>query len=503
MSTLLVDNYDSYTYNVFHLLAAASGEEPIVVHNDMVSWRALSRWGFDAIVLSPGPGRPERWHDFGVCSDILRCSEIPVLGICLGHQGLGNLLNGMVATAPMAMHGRLSRVRHVDSGLFAGIPQDFSVVRYHSLAVTGARARGPRDRVDRRRRRDGHRTPHAPDLGRAVPPRVDRHRVRAQARRELLRARAPPPTAAPRRRAQPPRRPPDRRRRRAHDARQRRSPRSVPSCACARSRASLRPSPCSNASSATPSTLSGSTAPTRRRAWRSAPTSARARAPSAACSSTTSPREWSRRIAPSEQDRARLDLRHARPRALDRAIEPPAEPPAACSVASSAISATSARPTAARPTRTAPTARRGADARQPRRRGRPRRPAHRPVRALLATKATRRTPSAGSTRPSGRARALAAGAASPRRGPARGEGVAASVLGGRRRPAAEPPVDLPLRPRPRAVPRRHRPLPGRARRRRVLRGLPDRPDLDRREPRAVRRSIACCGASTRRRSPPT
>jgi para-aminobenzoate synthetase len=137
MSTLLVDNYDSYTYNVFHLLAAVSGEEPIVIHNDMVSWRALSRWDFDAIVLSPGPGRPERWHDFGVCSDILRCSEIPVLGVCLGHQGLGHVLSGLVGTAPAAMHGRLSRIQHLDSGLFEGIPQDFSVVRYHSLAVTG------------------------------------------------------------------------------------------------------------------------------------------------------------------------------------------------------------------------------------------------------------------------------------------------------------------------------------------------------------------------------
>lgn len=145
MNTLLVDNYDSYTYNVFHLLAAVSGEEPIVVHNDMVSWRALSRWDFDAVVLSPGPGRPERWHDFGVCSDILRSSDIPVLGICLGHQGLGHVLSGMVATAPTAMHGRLSRVQHIGSGLFAGIPQDFSVVRYHSLAVSGAL--GPEGRV--------------------------------------------------------------------------------------------------------------------------------------------------------------------------------------------------------------------------------------------------------------------------------------------------------------------------------------------------------------------
>jgi para-aminobenzoate synthetase len=137
MRTLLVDNHDSYTYNVFHLLAAASGQEPTVVNNDAVSWRVLSRSKFDAFVLSPGPGRPERWHDFGVCRDILRYSEVPVLGICLGHQGIGNLLDGDVAGAPQPMHGRLSHVRHRGSGIFAGVPQDFSVVRYHSLAITG------------------------------------------------------------------------------------------------------------------------------------------------------------------------------------------------------------------------------------------------------------------------------------------------------------------------------------------------------------------------------
>jgi para-aminobenzoate synthetase len=145
VSTLLIDNYDSYTYNVFHLLAAVSGEEPIVVRNDIVSWRALLRWDFDAIVLSPGPGRPERWHDFGVCADILRSSEVPVLGVCLGHQGLGHLLNGMVVGAPTVMHGRLSAVKHDGVGLFEGIPQDFSVVRYHSLAVTDDL--GPEGRV--------------------------------------------------------------------------------------------------------------------------------------------------------------------------------------------------------------------------------------------------------------------------------------------------------------------------------------------------------------------
>jgi para-aminobenzoate synthetase len=137
MRTLLVDNHDSYTYNVFHLLAAASGEEPVVVNNDAVSWRVLSRSKFDAFVLSPGPGRPERWHDFGVCRDILSYSEVPVLGICLGHQGIGNLLEGGVTSAPQPMHGRLSHVRHRGTGIFAGVPQDFSVVRYHSLAITG------------------------------------------------------------------------------------------------------------------------------------------------------------------------------------------------------------------------------------------------------------------------------------------------------------------------------------------------------------------------------
>jgi para-aminobenzoate synthetase len=137
MRTLLVDNHDSYTYNVFHLLAAASGEEPTVVNNDAVSWRVLARTKFDAFVLSPGPGRPERWHDFGVCRDILRYSEVPVLGICLGHQGIGNLLDGDVAGAPQPMHGRLSHVRHRGTGIFTGVPQDFSVVRYHSLAITG------------------------------------------------------------------------------------------------------------------------------------------------------------------------------------------------------------------------------------------------------------------------------------------------------------------------------------------------------------------------------
>jgi para-aminobenzoate synthetase len=135
MRTLLIDNHDSYTYNVFHLLASVAGEDPVVIDNDAVSWKALSRWEFDAIVLSPGPGNPKRWHDFGVCRDVLRYATTPVFGICLGHQGIGNALNGTVTNAPLAMHGRLSPITHVDDGIFAGIPQRFAAVRYHSLAV--------------------------------------------------------------------------------------------------------------------------------------------------------------------------------------------------------------------------------------------------------------------------------------------------------------------------------------------------------------------------------
>ncbi len=135
MRTLLIDNHDSYTYNVFHLLAAVAGHDPVVIDNDAVSWKALSRWEFDAIVLSPGPGNPKRWHDFGVCRDVLRHATTPVFGVCLGHQGIAGALDGTVTNAPLAMHGRLSPIEHVDDGIFAGIPQGFRAVRYHSLAV--------------------------------------------------------------------------------------------------------------------------------------------------------------------------------------------------------------------------------------------------------------------------------------------------------------------------------------------------------------------------------
>jgi para-aminobenzoate synthetase len=135
MKTLLIDNYDSFTYNLFQLLAEANGDEPIVVRNDEAAWEELSRLEFDNIVVSPGPGRPDRTGDFGVCGEAIRRSEVPLLGVCLGHQGLSWVHDGKVVNAPEVMHGRLSAVLHEGSPLFAGIPREFQAVRYHSLCV--------------------------------------------------------------------------------------------------------------------------------------------------------------------------------------------------------------------------------------------------------------------------------------------------------------------------------------------------------------------------------
>jgi para-aminobenzoate synthetase len=135
MLTLLIDNYDSFTYNLFQLLAEENGIEPIVVRNDEASWGELSTLGFDNLVLSPGPGRPERRRDFGVCAEAIRRCEAPLLGVCLGHQGLGWVHGGRVVPAPEPMHGRVRAVEHAGSPLFAGIPSRFEATRYHSLCL--------------------------------------------------------------------------------------------------------------------------------------------------------------------------------------------------------------------------------------------------------------------------------------------------------------------------------------------------------------------------------
>jgi para-aminobenzoate synthetase len=135
MRTLLIDNHDSFTFNLFQLLAEVNGAEPVVVRNDDASWGDLAGEGFEAVVLSPGPGRPERVGDFGLCAEAIARFEGPLLGVCLGHQGIGAAAGGAVEPAPEPFHGRLSTVRHSGSPLFAGIPARFEAVRYHSLQL--------------------------------------------------------------------------------------------------------------------------------------------------------------------------------------------------------------------------------------------------------------------------------------------------------------------------------------------------------------------------------
>ncbi|MDQ1647301.1 MAG: para-aminobenzoate synthetase [Cryptosporangiaceae bacterium] len=136
MRTLLVDNYDSFTYNLFHYLAEVNGAEPTVVRNDDPQWRFGQLADFDNVVISPGPGTPERDADFGICREIIERGDLPMLGVCLGHQGIALVHGASVGRAPEPRHGRVSPVEHDGSGLFAGLPSPFEVVRYHSLTVS-------------------------------------------------------------------------------------------------------------------------------------------------------------------------------------------------------------------------------------------------------------------------------------------------------------------------------------------------------------------------------
>jgi para-aminobenzoate synthetase len=135
VKTLLLDNYDSFTYNLFQLLAEVNGEEPVVVRNDEYDWPVLARLRVDNIVISPGPGTPANVGDFGVCGDALRETQIPLLGVCLGHQGLALASGARIIPASEVMHGRQSQIFHDGSELFDSIPQGFAAMRYHSLVV--------------------------------------------------------------------------------------------------------------------------------------------------------------------------------------------------------------------------------------------------------------------------------------------------------------------------------------------------------------------------------
>lgn len=133
MRSLIIDNYDSYTYNLYQLIGKVSGLEPIVIKNDEMTYDEILNLDFDNVIISPGPGSPDKEKDFGVCKDIIEKLDKPILGICLGHQGIYYYHGGKVVRAEEPIHGRKSSVNHNGKGLFKGIKNNFIVTRYHSL----------------------------------------------------------------------------------------------------------------------------------------------------------------------------------------------------------------------------------------------------------------------------------------------------------------------------------------------------------------------------------
>lgn len=135
MRTLLLDNYDSYTFNLYQLVADINGQEPVVMVNDDSMLLDLRLEEFDNIVVSPGPGHPQNARDIGFVGELLRRTTLPVLGVCLGHQMIAHLAGASVVGAPAPKHGHIATISHQSDPLFTGIPNEFRAVRYHSLCV--------------------------------------------------------------------------------------------------------------------------------------------------------------------------------------------------------------------------------------------------------------------------------------------------------------------------------------------------------------------------------
>ena len=130
---LLIDNYDSFTYNLFHYLGEL-GADVRVVRNDEISAAEALDMKPEGIVLSPGPCTP---NEAGICLDVIKLADgnMPILGVCLGHQAIGQVYGGAVVRAPEPMHGKVSRVHHTGKSVFRGLNNDFLATRYHSLTI--------------------------------------------------------------------------------------------------------------------------------------------------------------------------------------------------------------------------------------------------------------------------------------------------------------------------------------------------------------------------------
>ena len=133
---LMIDNYDSFTYNLVQYIAALN-YEVVVKRNDELTVREALDMKPEAIVISPGPGRPD---NAGISLELIKAAagKIPVLGVCLGHQSIGQVFGGKVVQAKKIMHGKTSQITHDGKGLFTKLPADLKVVRYHSLALEEA-----------------------------------------------------------------------------------------------------------------------------------------------------------------------------------------------------------------------------------------------------------------------------------------------------------------------------------------------------------------------------
>ena len=130
---LLIDNYDSFTYNLFHYLGQL-GADVVVKRNDEIAVADVFAMKPDAVVLSPGPCTP---NEAGICLSLIEKAQgrLPILGVCLGHQSIGQAYGGKIVRAPEPMHGKLSKVHHTGKSVFRGLNNDFNATRYHSLTI--------------------------------------------------------------------------------------------------------------------------------------------------------------------------------------------------------------------------------------------------------------------------------------------------------------------------------------------------------------------------------